>query len=270
MEQLRLFKTNTYQQELLGNEYITLRPYHNMPEKGPVEFMLKDNKEYINLDETTLTVKCKIVNADGSKIESKVAGDDQVALVNNAMHSLFRDVEIRINDKRIEGGDNTYPYKSYIASVFRFSKEAQEGQLFSVGFVRDDHAAMETVANTGYVKRKVWTNVGEIKEFKGKLNLSILNQQRLLIPGADIYFKFERAKDAFAIFNNVAALKPKVVITCMELQLMATKVNPEIMRHHAVALLNGKPAVYPMQRVEMDTVVCKKDSIGDSKDFLFH
>ena len=270
MEQLRLFKTNTYQQELLGNEYITLRPYHNMPEKGPIEFMLKDNKEYINLDETTLTVKCKIVNADGSKIESKVAGDDQVALVNNAMHSLFRDVEIRINDKRIEGGDNTYPYKSYIASVFRFSKETQEGQLFSVGFVRDDHAAMETVANTGYVKRKVWTNAGEIKEFKGKLNLSILNQQRLLIPGADIYFKFERAKDAFAIFNNVAALKPKVVITCMELQLMATKVNPEIMRHHAVALSNGVPAVYPMQRVEMDTVVCKKDSTGDSKDFLFH
>ena len=169
-----------------------------------------------------------------------------MALVNNAMHSLFRDVEIRINDKRIEGGDNIYPYKSYIASVFRFSKETQEGQLFSVGFVRDDHAAMETVANTGYVKRKVWTNVGAIKEFKGKLNLSTLNQQRFLIPGANIYFTFERAKDTFAIFNNVSALKPKVVITSMELELMAAKVNPKIMQHHARALSTGVPAIYPM------------------------
>src|ERR1700727_1806200 len=104
---------------------------------------------------------------------------------------------------------------------------------------------METVANTGYVKRKVWTNAGAIKEFKGKLNLSILNQQRLLIPGADIYFKFERAKDTFAIFYNVAMLKPKVVFTAMALQLMASKVNPEIMQHHARALSDGILAVYP-------------------------
>ena len=123
-----------------------LRPYQNMPEKRPIEFMLKDNKEYINLDKTTLTVKCKIVNADGSKIESKTAGDDQVALVNNAMHSLFRDVEIRINDKRIEGGDNTSPYKSYMHQYFD-SERKHRKELFSVGFVRDDHAAMETVAN---------------------------------------------------------------------------------------------------------------------------
>ena len=90
MEHLRLFKPKTFPQELLGNEYITLRPYNNMNDKGPIEFLLKDNKEYINLAETTLSVKCKIVNADGSPIEVK--NENQVAFVNNAMHSMFRDV----------------------------------------------------------------------------------------------------------------------------------------------------------------------------------
>src|SRR5437773_5830835 len=68
MEQLELFKPKTFPQELLGNEYITLRPHHNLPEKGPIEFLLRDNKEYINLQETTLTVKVKITNADGTPI----------------------------------------------------------------------------------------------------------------------------------------------------------------------------------------------------------
>ena len=110
-------------------------------------------------------------------IVSKAANDDQVAFVNNTMHSLFKDVEVQINGKRIKGGDNTYPYKLYLASVFRFSKETQEGQLFSVGFVRDDHAAMDTVANSGYIKRKVWSNDGDVKECKGRLNISLFNQR---------------------------------------------------------------------------------------------
>ena len=101
--------------------------------------------------------------------------DDQVALVNNAMHSMFRDVEVKINDKRIEGGDSTYPYKSMIRSLFSYSKETQEGQLFSIGFLRDDHAHMDDVANSAFTKRKAWTAEGAVKECKGSLNISILN-----------------------------------------------------------------------------------------------
>jgi len=265
MDQIDLFKPSSFPQVLLGNEYITLRPFHNLPPKGPIEFMIKDNKEYINLEETTVTVKCKITSADGGKI----AAADQVAFANNTMHSLFQDVEVQINGKRVEGGDNKYPYKSYISSVFRFSKEAQEGQLFSVGYVRDDHNAMDTVANNGYIKRKLWTNDSVVKEFKGKLNMSIFNQPRLLVPGADLYIKFERAKDSFVIYNNVAASNPKVEIMSMTLQVNHVKVNPEIMNQHAQVMLSGTPALYPIQRVEIDSMICRKDSLGDEKDFLF-
>src|ERR1700729_916085 len=89
----------------------------------------------------------------------------------------------RVNGNRLEGGDNTYLYKSLIGSLFRYSKETQEGQLFSVGFMRDDHAAMDGVTNTGFLKRKEWTAAGAVKDFKGKLNLIILNQVRFLVPG---------------------------------------------------------------------------------------
>lgn len=155
MNQLQLFQPKQFPQELFGNEYITLEPYHVLSDKstGPIEFVLKENKDYIDLQETVLRIKCKIVNADYTAIPAPVkAGDDHVAFVNNAMHSLFNDVILLINDKRVEGGDKMYPYKAYMNSAFRYSKEAQEGQLFSVGFIRDDATKMEDVTNAGFLK----------------------------------------------------------------------------------------------------------------------
>jgi hypothetical protein len=139
MNELQLFQPKSFPQELLGNEYMTLEPYHPLSEKstGPIEFVLKENKDYIDLQETVLRVKCKIdmqysIQALSSQ---EKAGADNIALTNNAMHSLFSDVILSINGKKIEGGDKMYPYKSYINSAFRYSKQAQEGNCFLWGLL---------------------------------------------------------------------------------------------------------------------------------------
>ena len=270
MNQLQYFKSKDYPQELFGNEYISVDPYHVLSEKstGPVEFVLKENKSYIDLQETVLRIKCKIVNSDLTPIPTKT-GDDNVAFVNNAMHSLFSDVILLINDKRVEGGDKMYPYKAYINSIFRYSKETQEGQLFSIGFVRDDATKMEDVSNAGFLKRKSWTEVGATKEFIGKLHLGLFNQERLLMPGADLHLKLERAKDTFCIFNTNVALKPRVVIESASLELLTVKVNPQLMNYHVGMLSQGLPAEYPFHRVEMDVMTIRENTLGEKQDFLF-
>src|SRR5271156_3344338 len=139
MNQLQLFASKQFPQELFGNEYISIGPYRPLTDKstGPLEFVLKENKDYIDLQQTVLRIKVKIVNDDDKAITAPVAaGDDHVAFVNNAMHSLFSDVILYINDKRVEGGDRMYPYKAYMNTIFRYSKEVQEGQSFSSGFIR--------------------------------------------------------------------------------------------------------------------------------------
>ena len=51
MERIQLFTPAHLKQELLGNEYITIPLRHPLEDdKGPLEFVLKDNKEYINLE----------------------------------------------------------------------------------------------------------------------------------------------------------------------------------------------------------------------------
>ena len=272
MNQLQLFQPKQFPQELFGNEYITLDPYHVLSEKstGPIEFVLKENKDYIDLQETVLRIKCKIVNADYTAIPVPAkAGDDHVSFVNNAMHSLFSDVILLINDKRVEGGDKMYPYKAYMNTVFRYSKETQEGQLFSVGFIRDDATKMEDVSNAAFLKRKTWTDLGATKEFIGKLHLGMFNQERLLVPGADLHLKLERAKDTFSIFNANPTLRPRVIIESAVLELMTVKVNPQLMNYHAQMLAKGIPAEYPYHRVEMDVMTIRENTLGDKQDFLF-
>ena len=272
MNQLQLFQPKKFPQELFGNEYITLDPYNALSEKSsnPVEFVLKENKHYIDLQETVLRIKCKIVKSDFTPIPAPtVAGDDHVAFVNNAMHSLFSDVTLLINDKRIEGGDKMYPYKAYINSAFRYSKETQENQLFSAGFIRDDASKMEDTSNSAFLKRKAWTDLGATKEFIGKLHLGMFNQERLLVPGADLHLKLERAKDAFCIYNANAKLRPHVVIESAVLELLTVKVNPQIMNYHVQSLASGRPAEYPYNRVEVDVMTIRENTLGEKQDFLF-
>ena len=100
--QLDLFSTRTYQNELFGVEYITVRAYNPL-DNGPIDFMAKESKEYFDLGETVLTLKRKVVNADGSAIATVEDGKDNVAHVSNAMHSMFSDAQVVINGKPVEG-----------------------------------------------------------------------------------------------------------------------------------------------------------------------
>src|SRR5271156_6235267 len=114
MNQLQLFAPKQFPQELFGNEYISIDPYRPLTDKstGPLEFVLKENKDCIDSQQTVLHIKVKIVNDDDKAITAHVAaGKHHIAFVNNAMHSLFSDV-FYINDKRVEGGNRMYRYKA--------------------------------------------------------------------------------------------------------------------------------------------------------------
>ena len=268
--QLDLFSTRVYQNELFGAEYIIVRPFNNL-DNGPIDFLVRESKEYFDLSETMLSLKVKVVNADGSAIVKTSDEKDNVALINNAMHSVFSDVQIMINGKPVEGvADGMYPYRAYIANLFKFSKEAQVQQLFSEGFVRDDHTSMDTVSNAAFRVRKAWTADGVSKRFFGKLNCSMFQQERLLVPGVDFLLRLERAKDAFAIFNANPLIKPKVVIQEATLHLLALKTNPAIMQFHAVQLARGIPAIYEFNRVEIDTIPIREKTTSEVKEDLFH
>ena len=133
--QLDLFSTRKYHDELFGAEYVPLGPIAPL-DSGPIDFLVENSKEYYDLSETILSLRLKVVNSEGKAIDVD-PGNDNVALINNSMHSVFSDLVIMINGKPIEGvPDSLYPYRAYITSLFSYSKDVQSQQLFSEGFMR--------------------------------------------------------------------------------------------------------------------------------------
>jgi hypothetical protein len=266
--QLDLFSTRQYQDELFGAEYVTLRPIATL-DSGPIDFIVENSKEYYDLSETILSLRLKVVNAEGKAIAEE-PGNDNVALINNSMHSVFSDVVLMINGKPIEGvPDGLYPYRAYITSLFSYSKAVQGQQLFSEGFVRDDYANMDTVTNDAFGIRKAWTANGNIKYFYGKLNCGIFSQARFMIPGVDIQLRLERCKDSFALVSTNNLLKPKVVILEARLHLLTIKVNPDVLSDHAVILAGGTPAIYEYNKIEIITLPIKENTKNYDKDDVF-
>ena len=267
--QLNLFSVQSYQADLFGAEYKTYLPTTPLV-SGPIEFRVKDSREYYDLSETILAVSVKIVNGDNNAVPVE-NGKDDVALVNNAMHSIFSDVQVFINGKPTEGvSDGFYPYRAYAYNLFSFSKETQVQQLFAHGFVRDDYKTMDLALNPAFTVRKSWNTNGAEKTFYGKLYCGMFLQDRLLVPGVEFELKLERSKDAFSIFNTNALLKPKVVITKASLQLLSIKMNPALLEEHAITLDRGIPAIYEINRVEIDTIPIKAKTTEEIKDELFH
>jgi hypothetical protein len=266
--QLDLFSHPSFQNELFGFEYNTIRPLDKIDDEGPIHFLIKNNKEYINLAETVLHLKVKVTNADGSVIATAQDKDD-VALINNSMHSIFSDVTISLNGKKVDGGDGYYPFRAYMQSLLGYSEKVQNEQMFAIGFIKDDHKEMSSKTNAAYIKRKAWTAVGAIKEFYGKLKCPFLEQVRFLPPGIELSIKLHRAKDAFALFSTVAGLKPKIKIEKIALNMLTAKVNPNIMQYHMNQLALNIPAVYEIHPLDIQIIPLAMNDLGGVKDNLF-
>ena len=120
-----------YQQELEGSYQVDVSPMGDIAQ-GPIEFNIIGNDDFIDLNAITLHTKVKIVKQDGSVYLK----DAEVALINNAFHSLFSDIIVTINETIVEGGEQIYYLKALISTLFSFTEGTMEKQLFSTGFVK--------------------------------------------------------------------------------------------------------------------------------------
>ena len=63
----------------------------------------------------------------------------------------------------MEGGELEYNIKSIINTLFSYSTETMEKQLFVSGFVKDEAGKADDITNNGYVVRKAWSGAGVSK-----------------------------------------------------------------------------------------------------------
>jgi len=265
MSNLPIFGSPSFQQELEDSYQVDVNPLGDVAH-GPIEFNIVGNNDFIDLNATTLHVAAKITKADGTAYADKA----EVAFINNTLHSLFSDVIVSINDTIVEGGEQTYSMKALIGTLFSYSKDTMDNQLFSSGFVRDEAGKADDMANTGHVSRRGWTNLGAVKDFYGKLFVDLFQQSRYLVGNVNMRIKLIKAAHAFAVLTNIAGERPKIVFESAKLYLRKIKPNPQVLANVATNLSRGAAVHYPIARTEVITIPAAAGILDISKEQLFY
>lgn len=252
--ELELFNLPATQTAIESGQWIEFHPLSNVFDGGPVEFHISGSaEEYIDLSQTQLYVKAKIVKTDGSPL----AKDAVIGPVNLFLHSLFSQVDVTLNDRLVSNSSSTYPYRAYLETLLNHGYDSKTSQLTSEMFYKD--------TDGGLAKRSEFFKLSATVDMIGGLHSDLFHQERLLLNMIDLKIKLIRSKPEFCLMG---ASGHKVVLDHISLFVRKVRTSPGVILGHAKALEKGT-AKYPINRVQCKVYSIPQGNMGVVKDNLF-
>ena len=273
LNELDLFSPITKQISLEKYSTVDIYPLNNITQNAPIEFNINGSSdELIDLKETMLVVRAKIVNAANN---ANLIANDVIAPVNNWFHSMFSDVIMTMGGVQIEGGNQHYPYRAYLQNLLTYGKAAKETKLQAEGWYEDTPGQMSNAANnTGFASRRTLVQTSATVELAGPLLLDFMLQGRYALQNIDIGIKLIPSKPEFQCMIKTGAAVPgaavavKVVIQKAVLYVRRVKAaDSEVI--NIEQKLNLAHSVYPMNRTAMTTYTIPQGSTSHNRESLF-
>lgn len=242
-----------------------------MTETAPIEFSITGNNglEFLDLKNSKLYVKLRIRNADGSDL----AEDSNVGPVNNFLAALFSDCEVTLQGK-VCYSNNHYPYKAYIQSLLRYSKDVARSQLSTQLYVKDtsgkamDDPDVLQGANLGLYDRSTYVKNSKIVDLEGPLFADVFKMDRYLLNQVNVHVRLHRTKPEFSLMSNDSNARYKIDIE--EIVLKAAKVQCQSGIIIAQSLkLDETNAKYPFVRSDVRMIVIPRGQSYIGIDSLF-
>ena len=75
----------------------------------------------------------KIIRQHGDNLDNT----DQASPVNLTLHSLFSEVDLKLNDVHINSANNTYAYRAYLETLLSYGPDAKDSQLTAALYYKD-------------------------------------------------------------------------------------------------------------------------------------
>ena len=294
-----LFSVPPTQQSLERGRWIDYAPLSSVQNPdSAITFLIAGTDEYIDLSKTILTVTGNIMKKDGT---TKLTGGDQpnVAPVNNFLHSLFRQVDVYLNGKRVTPAMGTYAYRSYIETLLNYDVSAKESQFSSALYYKDTATKMEATGslpttkvlnyktaqsgtdasvkyyvtgtgNQGFAKRHQFIQNGIQFVLSGPIFSDIFMTDRLLLNMMDLKVVLNRSTDSFSLMEigNDPKIEPKVHLTDVVLKIRKVKVDQPV-SDGVERMLKQTPALYPIRRMECKILTIPQNLPNIRHDNIF-
>ena len=236
-------------------DYIIHQPVASINGSGSIEFHVQASMEdNIDLGCTKLQLTLKVVKGD----DSTLADTEKVSTANLLLHTLFSQVDCKLNEKLVTPSVNTDPYKAYFETILSHGSDSLKSWLQAASWLQaelfeednpcnNDYDPTAGGAQAGLKKRNARIRRSKTYQLIGRPHVDIVMQDKYLLPGVDINLKFIRSNGAFHLMgDNIRGFK--VTTEEASLQVRKVKINPTVSLENAEELQKGVPAKYPLRR----------------------
>ena len=273
--ELDLFSVPPTQVSLEKGLWIDHQPVSSVSDGGPITFLSPGTEDYVDLAKTILVVRAKVTKANGNDLHA----DEKVGIVNNFLHSLFKQVDVFLKEKQVTQATGTYAYRAYLETLLNYGPAAKQSQLTAAMFYKDTAGKMDTAdptlaaahanTNQGLRKRYEFSHESGVIEMAGPIFCDVFKSERLLLSFVDLKIILNRNINEFCLMASEGGADYRVKLTEAYLKIRKVKVSPSISIAHELALKKG-PAIYPMRRVECKTFIISAGNPSLRKDNVYN
>lgn len=270
---------------------VDYQPLTAIRHNAPIEFYIPaSTEEYLDLKNSQLHIKCKIVNRDGLPCDR----EQVVAPVNDLFNSLWSNVELFFNDRLISHSNNTHGYTSIISHLIHDSEEKLHSSRSMSLIYKDTAGSMNgvnaklqnrfecvlghdlaangadlvaaTAGNHGLHQRYLFTRLSQEVMLTGNLRIDMFEQNRYLPNGISMKLRFHRQNNVFALMAPDNTFKIEIMEAFMTIRKV--KVSPGVLLGHTDALMKS-PAKFPITRKECKVLAIPQGFQSFVKDNIF-
>ena len=218
-------------------------------------------------------MRAKVTKANGANLDP----DEKVGVVNNFLHSLFKQVDVFLKEKQVTPAMGTYNYRAYLETLLNYGPAAKQSQLTAALFYKDTAAKINVAdptkaaadANLGLKARYEFSKESGTIEMVGPIFSDVFMTDRLLLSFVDLKIVLNRSSHDFCLMASEDDVDYRVKLMDVYLKIRKVKISPSISVAHEIALKRG-PAIYPIRRVECKTYVIPAGNPSLRKDNLIN
>ena len=143
------------------------------------------------------------------------------SIVNNFLHSLFKQVDVFLKEKQVTQATGTYAYRAYLETLLNYGHTAKESQLTAAMFYKDTAGKMDVAdptlaaanANMCLKKRYAFNQESGVIKMAGSLFCDVFKSERLLLSFVELKVILNRNVNEFCIMSDVDDADYRVKLT---------------------------------------------------------
>ena len=225
--------------EYIFNDYL-IKPRHPISHNdfNPVIFDIGsfESRHWLIPSSIRINLVGKITHSDGTELDKT---KDNISLQDLVCHSLFQQIECKINGIPISDHSRLYQWRAIAHSLYSFQSDCKNTLLQSEGFYRDAYEtksdAVDKESDAFKIRSKL---IGTDGTFSTNFipRIDTLSIEKFFPPGHTLSLEFIRSPHHFSLLSPDSGKSFKIVLTDMTLECrmftppdaMETKLNKSL------------------------------------------